>query len=257
MSSFKTELYDLLGRYFDELSLNYSIPKSELVSLWSDGDVKKPTTKSKAKPSEPKQSDSTNEPSSTEPVSNTPTNTTELDKMAKTELTALCKARGLKTSGTKSDLIARISGNAPPEKPPQKSKSPQKSSTAKKESKKDQPFVSDGSKIKSIIQSQQITYKITKNEFGNFVHGETNLVFDKDKKLFYGKQMPSGSIAQLTDEDIETCNKFKFKYELPVNLGSSAAGPSKDFELDDDEELVDDEEQPEELEELEDQLMDE
>lgn len=245
--SFQTEIDDILSRYFDKLSLNYSIPRTELVSLWGKkDDSTKPKTKSKPTSTETTAPKTSEAPTVTVPVSDS----SELDKMTKTELVALCKAKGLKTSGVKSDLIARISGNAPAEKSPPK--------TAKKQTpKKEQtPFVSDGSKIKSIIQSQQVTYKIVKNEFGNLVHGETNFVFDKDKKLFYGKQMPSGSIAQLTDDDIETCNKFKFKYELPVNLGSNSVNPEKDFDLEDDEELIDDEE-PEETEELEEQMMDE
>ena len=44
------------------------------------------------------------------------------------------------------------------------------------------------------------------------------LVFSKLDKNVIGKQNEDGTIIELTKNDIELCNKFKFKYILPENL---------------------------------------
>jgi hypothetical protein len=36
-----------------------------------------------------------------------------------------------------------------------------------------------------------------------------------------GKQQDDGSVADLTDEDIEKCKKFKFVYDIPSNLDTN------------------------------------
>lgn len=63
--------------------------------------------------------------------------------------------------------------------------------------------------------------KITKNEFGNFMHNETSMIFDPNTKRVIGTQLKDGNIKPLNRNDIETCQKFKFQYVMPTNLDPS------------------------------------
>ena len=60
--------------------------------------------------------------------------------------------------------------------------------------------------------------QIKKNKFGNFEHSDTSLLYDNKSEKIYGKQNPDGSIAKLTKDDIDLCNKYKFSYVIPENL---------------------------------------
>ena len=108
--------------------------------------------------------------------------------------------------------------------------------------------------VKSLVQLQPVSHHIKKNSFGNHCHAETGLVYDKEIGKFVGKQHPSGRVDQLTEEDVETCNRYRFPYLLPENLSTSSKMKSIP-ELDendligDDEEVIDEEEEVEELEE--------
>ena len=68
------------------------------------------------------------------------------------------------------------------------------------------------------------------------MHEQSKLVFDKDSKHVIGKQCDSGKVLNLTSEDIENCNKFRFEYILPDNLdvNSTSLKNVKVAELDDD-----------------------
>ena len=152
----------------------------------------------------------------------------ELNKMNKNELIAHCKTKGLKTTGTKQELIDRLTGGATPEKekktvPSSKTKPPPV-----------EPTVVRG--IQSTIQ----TVQIKKNSFGNYEHPDTGLVFDRINQRVIGKQNKSGKIDSLTDEDIETCNKFKFKYDIPENLNLGVKNSVAIEGLEEEEEVDDD-----------------
>ena len=60
--------------------------------------------------------------------------------------------------------------------------------------------------------------QIKKNEHGNYEHPETKLVFNREEKTVVGTQKDDGTIADLTQEDIETCNQFKFTYRMPEKI---------------------------------------
>ena len=74
----------------------------------------------------------------------------------------------------------------------------------------------DSSKLKN-----EYKVVISKNQFGNYVHEPSQLVFNRSDKVVIGKQLPGGEIIQLTLEDIDICNKHKFEYQLPDNLNAS------------------------------------
>lgn len=139
-------------------------------------------------------------------------NADALSKLGKTELVAHCKLRGLKTTGNKQELIARLTGGEVV-----KPKSP--SVSAKKESK-----AAEVPKVVKHIQSTIETHQIKKNSFGNFEHPETHIVFDKITKKAIGKQGKDGKIESLTMADIELCTKYKFQYTVPENLASQGKG---------------------------------
>ena len=101
---------------------------------------------------------------------------------------------------------------------------------------------------------------IRRNKFNNYEHPETSLIFDNETKLVIGKQKDDGTIDQLTEDDIDQCNAFKFKFKIPSDLDQKLnLGDVKVDELsdDDEEELVDEEDELVEEEELVEEDLDE
>lgn len=146
-----------------------------------------------------------------------------LENLSVKELKAKCKECKIASSGSKNILISRllkVKGDQNPPEPVENSK-----------------FI-----------------KIEKNEFGNYEHKESSLVFDPKERIVTGRQLPSGDIAPLTKKDINKCNQYKFGYILPENLNDKTpySGDSLEDESDiseselidgDDEDGDDDEEE--------------
>jgi hypothetical protein len=230
---------DTIQNYVSVIVSKYNLDENELLELWNEfsevrAEEKKPERKA------PKT------------VANQQTNT-QLEKLSRNELVELCKAKKLKVSGNKQELIDRLSvsegGGVAEQKPePEQKKSREKKPASSKPEKK---IIE---KIKS--QVEQSNSMIRKNRFDNFEHPETTFVFDSKTKKVIGKQNANGQIDQLTDEDIESCKKFKFQYEIPDNLDSQKSFNVRVEELDDEEELQEDEEEVDE-EELEEELEEE
>jgi hypothetical protein len=90
---------------------------------------------------------------------------------------------------------------------------------------KEKNIATNGSKSdlakRMLSTTKNVIYKITKNNYGNYVHNETNLVFDKYSKKVIGYQMQNGSIRTLNRNDIETCKKYNFLFEIPTCLDPS------------------------------------
>jgi len=155
------------------------------------------------------------------------------------ELKALCKKKGLKATGKKQELLALIlkgeTGPSPvkTEVKPAKSKSPVTPTVVKK------------------LSNACSTIALRKNSHGNHEHPETSFVFDPKTKKVIGKQNDNGKVDPLTEEDIDTCNKYKFSYVLPDNLDSNTKLEDEHVEeLDEEEDEViesDDELEEEEL----------
>jgi len=236
--------------FVDLLAEKYELDKKEIYSLWG-------TTKVASKSSK-----NTGLTADTEDIS-----PERLLKSTKNELSALCKAKGLKCSGKKEDLISRLLGKeVAVEKKPRKSKKkaeeeedPQSEEDVEPEEKKpsrakvvSKSKTSQPAVLKKLISDTSTSFLIRKNEFGNPQHAETRLVFDPKTKKVIGKQEDDGTVADLTDEDIEECKKYKFQWVTPKSLEKQNLDNVKIEELDDviveedaeveEEEIEDDEE---------------
>jgi hypothetical protein len=134
----------------------------------------------------------------------------QLLKLSVKELQALCKEKGLKHTGIKIVLAQRISGGeeiAPVAKPKAAAKNAPKLSAVVEKLKASVPLVN-----------------IRKNQFNNYEHPESSLVFDAKTKKVIGKQNEDGNIDELTSQDIDTCNQYNFQIsEVPSNLDSKAS----------------------------------
>lgn len=132
------------------------------------------------------------------------TKTPDLSGQKLVELKALCTSRGLKTSGTKAQLISRLENK---EVVQVRSKNPKKT-------KKTIPVILQG----LIAKAEHLD--IRRNLFDNYEHIETGLVFNEQTKTVVGKQdSKTGKVTALTERDIETCNEYKFEYDIPDTIG--------------------------------------
>lgn len=204
----------------------------------------------------------------TKPVSlvNSPTpkkTDSTLMKLSKTELVELCKSKGLKVSGSKQELVDRIltaDENKKVEKNEKVDKSEKNNEKITKHLIKTTPTkkVSGNSPpvIKKLVEKIP-SISIKRNKHDNYEHEETGFVFNNKTQKVYGRQLSDGSVAELTPEDIDICNKYKFSYYIPDNLDKKSNLKDVDVkELDDvedendiEEEDLDDEEEYEEYEE--------
>ena len=159
----------------------------------------------------------------------------ELSKMSKNELVELCKAKNLKVTGTKPELIQRLV-------------------SFESEPKKVTPPAAVQPKL---VHKENPPIALYRNKFGNFEHTNTNFVFNEKTEKVYGKQNPDGTVSDLSLDDIETCNQWKFTYDIPMNLedGKNVTTDKALLELEEEEEeeleVEVEEEEEEEEEELE------
>ena len=208
---------DTISKYIDKISIKYKLDKSELSKIWNNIDVVVQAKEENLPCDDNKQK-----------IVNA------LTRLTKPELVELCKTKGLKTSGTKTQLIELLSNE---------------------EAKKLVVKTSNEEKVTAKLVAKIPSISIKRNQFQNFEHEETSFVFDNKEKKVYGKQNPDGSIAPLTKEDINLCNKYKFSYIIPDNLDTK--NNKIDEELEDLDEIEnDDEEDEEEEEDLEEEFSD-
>lgn len=191
---------NVIQTYISNIAERYNLNRDELNSMWTSGQMKK-------KPQ-------------LETIDMNDISIERLHKSNKAEITALCKSRGLKCTGTKDVLINRLLGKEEGEK-----KEAKKEVKDLKEVKSEKKVV--GKKEPEKKQTVDIVKKLTadipvipirRNAYGNFEHPETRLVFNRKTETVIGKQQDDGSLSELTDDDIESCKRFKFKYDLPNNL---------------------------------------
>ena len=213
---------DGIMKFISEVSTRHNIDPGDLVAIWT-GD-----TENKFK--EPQQSN-------------------ELDKLKVKELQALCKNKGIKSSGTKKELIERLDEA-------DNMKKEQINAETNKKVVVEQPVFKK-------VTPKSLTVAIRRNQWGNHEHPETCLVFDKNTKKVIGKQNDNGSIDDLIQSDIDLCNKYKFEYNIPENLDKKSSLDDvhveelEDDEIiesdnNDDDDVIDDEDLLEEEEEEED-----
>ena len=212
---------DIVQIYISRISEKYDLDQNELSLMWSANTGLKYTA-----PLVPQAANSEN---------------AQLSKLGKPELVELCKAKGIKHTGTKIELIARLSG------------AEEKVSAPKASSKKQ--VVNDVPVIKNLV-AKIPTIPIRRNQFGNFEHAETSFIFDSKTQKVTGKQKDDGAVEPLCSEDINICNKYKFLYELPENLDKKTGLEDvvvdeleEEFEEEFEEELEEEEEEEEEFEE--------
>lgn len=236
---------EVIHTFIQQLSDKYDLDSNELLGIWEGSDNDKARNKTS-------KSSVQNITSSRDDV-----NEEDLLKYKKPELQALCRKKGLKCTGTKVQLIACLLGK---ESNVSESSSPKK--TVAKISKNTESKVMNTPVVKKLT-AKVPTVAIRRNQFNNHEHPETSLVFDKVSKKVIGKQNDNGEIDDLTTEDINICNQYKFDYVLPDNLDKKTKLDSvhvdeldeEDDDVEDNEELVlTDEEEEEVL--LEDELLD-
>ena len=124
------------------------------------------------------------------------------NKMKKSDLVNICNELKISKSGKKGDLINRI---------------------IKKQNRKDNIIDKLNLSLNSIV--------IKKNEYNNYVHIPTSFVFNRDTKCVIGKEVEEGQIVQLNKNDINICNKYKFKYNIPDDLNND--GNESEDDIDD------------------------
>lgn len=246
-------LNEAVNNFIRQIAIKYNLDQNELMSEWdgtTTSKIKAPVNKSSTQDTAPSTGDNMDEAT--------------LSQYKKADLQALCRQKALKCTGTKEQLIGYLLGKD------------SASTSVKTPPKKEAP-------VKKVIEAKSIstpvakkltssipTVAIRRNQHGNHEHPDTSLVFDKKTKKAIGKQNEDGTIDDLTPEDIDICNQWKFQYVLPSNLDKKMA--LKDVKVDEldceddevlesdeevlEEELIEDEIEEEEEEEYEDDDVD-
>jgi len=227
-----TNIDNIVDSYNQKISETLNIDKKILDKIWKGEEVS--PTEDVVTETETKAEEKKNE----EVKTDSGLDEKKLKKLKKPELKEMCKEKGLKLTGTKSDLIGRLLNGKPQEA---------KKKSTKTKKKETVPVVKK-------LQENLSVMVIRRNAFGNLEHSESSMIFDRKTKKVIGKQNKNGNIDELTVADIDICNKYKFDYNLPENLDLNSG-------LDDvaveelEEELVEEEEEI--VEESEEELVEE
>lgn len=277
MSNFYNNLSEYVNNHIREyckvISQKYNLDEEEIYAIWSG---KAASTSSKPSPVSLSAALPVDKKSTPVVFSASATGTSEddfdlspqgLNKATKPILVTICKARNLKTTGTKDELKNRIlealglvessTANSVKEskkeskekpdkvvekvkKPPAKKSSPSKRSPVNKE---DVP-------VRKLVEAPKIS--VSRNKWGNYEHADSHLVFNPQTQKVFGKQQEDGSVTTLTAEDIEECKRWKFNWELPENLnnGKKEDEPAFVKEDSDEDEQVEDVDDVEEIDEM-------
>jgi hypothetical protein len=175
----------------------------------------------------------------------------DLEKLSKKELILLCKENKIKCTGTKEILIDFLKKfNSGIIEVKNKTKHCQQKLS----------FSIDNKLKVNTKQEDKKSLKISKNEYGNYMHEDTSLIFDRTTQRVIGKQF-GDKISKINLEDIETCKNYKFDYDIPFNLDSSTEDCLIEKYIDDDDDEIEEdlieEMDTEDIEELELELEDE
>jgi|688.fasta_scaffold163963_2 hypothetical protein len=131
-------------------------------------------------------------------------NTSDLSKLKLADLKALCKEKALPVSGTKAELIQRLSGDEKVDSKPKAKAKP-----------KPVPAPLQRPVFQQFLDKKPIIIK--RNIHGNFEHPETHLVFSTNKKII-GVQNPLGQIDPLTIQDLQNVYKYHFEVEDGIKV---------------------------------------
>ncbi len=228
MDSLSKDLYAVVAKAINEFAelaaSKCDVKKEELLELWNSR-VSSPL---QAKASKDEKKPAKKAATKTAASSDAPVCAYEFKKGANAGTSCTSKAREGSTFCNKHK--SQEGKDSPSE---EKKKTPAKKKGESKE--KEAPVVKKMNEGKSKLA-------VNKNKHGNYEHTETHLVLDKTSKEVYGKQV-GDKVVSLTEEDIEQCKKYNFKYKLPESLSSSK---DKDEEEDDEKEKEDEDEDEEE-----------
>jgi len=210
-----------------KIAEKYEIPENdlkELVELTLNGKIEKHTTSSKKETKEEKKEEKEEVDLTIEMVVNA--NVATLKKY--------CKAKGLKCGGKKAELVERLTEFI--ERDPSlfsqvNERKSQNQNQIRIETKLKKP---KKSKVVENIKNQVNVFQIRKNEFDNHEHAETRLVFREGNVV--GTQNDDGTVSELTTDDIDTCNKYKFPYVIGENLDEKEE--VEDVDVDEEESIV-------------------
>lgn len=225
LATIEKAINDSIDNYINTVSSKYGIDSTELQNLWINLSVSGNTS--------PHTTHSVDCSSHKTTVSST--NSTfrkNLESLKKPDLQELCKSKGIKTKGTKQvliDLLLDTEGDYQ-----QVSPSADTNGIPKKE-------ITPVKKVIKKISTCKSSISIRQNQFGNYEHMDTCFVFDSDTQFVIGKQNTNGSIDPLTKDDIDTCNQYKFNYDLPDNLSETRQEETQDEGEEDDEDIEDEE----------------
>jgi hypothetical protein len=134
---------------------------------------------------------------------------TQYNKMKKPELVDLCKEKGFKSTGSKIDLIGYLFDEVVAETKEVKVK-PVKATAV-------DTAVAKKSIIEKLNKATPVI-AIRRNEHNNYEHAESGFVFDQKTKNVIGKQQ-GDTVVPICKADIDICNKYSFKYDIPESLG--------------------------------------
>jgi len=212
-------------KYIKLISTKHNLNYDELLREWTTRPTSSPTQIVSATPTP------TPTPTQTRPktppkkvvtgVVESKSDTTEsLINLTKQELQERCKKAGVRSSGTKNDLIKYLTENKSQTKinsistkPPPFVQQIQQEEKRMEEQKK--------AVVNPVVKKISATIpliNIRRNKFNNFEDINTGFVFDNLSKKVIGKQSANGTVLELTKEDINICNKYKFQFVLPSNL---------------------------------------
>ena len=203
--------------FCDIVAKKYKLSQSELFKLWNGDEV---SSSSKSK-----------ESSDVEPAMELTRE--KILSSTKDVLMAFCKSKNVKQSGKKEEIVERLLGLLNDDV---------KTESKPVQTKTTKPVQSSTPAVLVKIAEKAGTPEIRKNKFGNYEHFESGLVFNNDTKMAIGHQNSNGKVDSLTDNNIEMCKKYKFKYTLPEKV--------EDVDDEDEDELDEDdiEEEEEDLE---------
>jgi hypothetical protein len=203
-----------LNSYIEILASKFTLDRAELQNIWagvSGGTVSAGPTIAG--------------PASLTTIDTTDTSPARLAKSTVAELKALCKAKGFKCSGKKEELVERLTAGAQTETknagPSAKASAVPTGKAPGKVIAKTSAKIASKPDVISKLTANVPVIPIRRNKFNNYEHPETGFVFDTRNERVVGKQQDDGSVADLTDEDIEKCKKFKFVYDIPSNLDTN------------------------------------
>ena len=224
---------EIINDFIKKIATKYDLDPNELLSVWDNKEIK--NTDKKILDTSPDKDQN------------------DLSQYKKTDLQAMCRQRSLKCTGTKEQLISFLLGGKDTATPTPSKETPNKKMDVSKK-------VASTPVAKKLISSIP-TVAIRRNKYGNHEHPDTKFVFDKKTKKAIGKQKDDGTIEDLTEDDIDLCNQWKFQYVISDNLDKKTKLTDvKVDELDDeilesDDDVEDEEEIPVEEEIVEDELL--